>query len=406
KYSMVTPFGLEVTPEMSSVNTGLKLVCMSISKHRQHFNAQLRLKIMDVVRKNKGKEKLSIVANEKYCFLFVAELPIRDKIVKTWTTSFPLIVITHGCDSMNGWAAATWDNAFPAPNREGFEVRPTAYWCQLSEMLGSVFRMWVGAESSLKPSHLECIANKLKLCTGDAFPQISWKEMVKGENTNSDGSENSFWCWFYRAALIVKSYFKEVWENNYIEGFIGGEEACSFLLSRNAQPGTFIIRFSDSVPGSISLIVVLNDGTTCRWEPLEFYLQNKYGPYSESFLNLLGAEYSVIGGEIFRYVYPNICKKQAFANFYEKVPDRKVKLKEHYKKIVSVMKTDDEDKDMEDGSSRNQENVLKVLLNNATLNEDMPEPEESSDIRLDSWQNISTPEMVEWMEALAEAHDV
>lgn len=49
-------------------------------------------------------------------------------------------------------------------------------------------------------------------------------------------------------------FLHEAWQQGYVEGFIGYEDARLLLSSSRVEPGTFILRFSDAEPGSITLV--------------------------------------------------------------------------------------------------------------------------------------------------------
>ncbi|ODM91516.1 Signal transducer and transcription activator, partial [Orchesella cincta] len=327
-----------------SINTGLRAEHMTFSSDRTYFNIQLPLTITHVERKKYGqgktgqKDNSENVTKEKFCFLFVAELPVRNQIVKVWTTSLPMIVTTHGSHNEKAWATIAWDNARPAVGRIGFEIQPTATWWQISEMLQGTFKAWVGVP--LKTSHVEFIKNKLKVHIGHTFPnEISWGELCEDK---MDDCEFSFWCWFYRAAMIVKGHFKEPWLNGYIEGFISWEAASALLIRSKSKPGTFLIRFSDSEPGSLSLVFLANDGKTYRMLPLEVYKNKSFEDCCVPFLEQLNVRERQRGKDVFRWVYPNICKKLAFEKFYNQPKDNIAKLKPHYVLVLCVVPTDKE----------------------------------------------------------------
>lgn len=73
----------------------------------------------------------------------------------------------------------------------------------------------------------------------------------------------TLWSWFYKAAsvLIAKSYFRDLWEKQLIEGFIGkGEE--EVLLRNNGtgmKVGDFLVRFSHSCERDLCVTFVVNN---------------------------------------------------------------------------------------------------------------------------------------------------
>ncbi|CAL8070798.1 unnamed protein product [Orchesella dallaii] len=308
---------------------------------------QIPLTIAEILRDNMRKAKVGekesseSVAGQKYCFLFVAELPTRIGKVKAWTTSLPLIVTTHSSHFEKAWAAIACDNAFPAPERKNFNVRDTVHWEQFSELLENLFTKWVGNGRVLEQSHLQSIKNKLKNHIIESNDNSNGKipfNAIVGEGQRDDSE--SFWSYFYRAALIVTCpHLKDAWNKKLIDGFISYEEACQKLLSLpiKNRHGTFIVRFSDSKPGSISLVFITGNEVSWvvrRMDPIEFYKAKSlnhsyaYGPL----LSQLNSQSEIYGQECFRCVYPNIPKEAAFEIFYNYARQMKKKDEESTKR--------------------------------------------------------------------------
>jgi len=68
-----------------------------------------------------------------------------------------------------------------------------------------------------------------------------------------------FWGWFGQVMITVrfKRNVKPLWFNGVIYGFISKGECRNLLISE--EPGTFIIRFSDSVAGSFAIAYSTDD---------------------------------------------------------------------------------------------------------------------------------------------------
>merc|ERR1711974_83010 len=62
----------------------------------------------------------------------------------------------------------------------------------------------------------------------------------------------SFFNWFLEAARLTKKHFLGPWWKSLIKGFIGRAEAEQLI--RRMPKGTFLLRFSDSQLGSISIV--------------------------------------------------------------------------------------------------------------------------------------------------------
>lgn len=62
----------------------------------------------------------------------------------------------------------------------------------------------------------------------------------------------TFWDWFYANMKIVREHLSTAWKDGYIEGFISKHNTEQKLLV--CPPGTFLIRFSESVLGNLKTI--------------------------------------------------------------------------------------------------------------------------------------------------------
>ncbi|ODM88285.1 Signal transducer and activator of transcription 5B [Orchesella cincta] len=355
KYSKILPYGINAGSQESVDNcTGLEIQFNSSTPNKLYLNMPVAIKITEVVRNGKRKvkagekESSENVANEKYCFLFVVELLVEGQTEKAWTTSLPFIVTTHGSHNERAWATMVWENAFPLPGRKGFEVQKSAHTSQILEVLEGYFNKRM--KKPLTPSHLKCIENKLNQHVGKDAPKILWTELIQEREINGEKIP-SFWRWFYRSGLIVmKGPFKDEWDNGLFEGFISFEDACTALFNavdttngQSSPVGTFLIRFSDSEPGSISMvyITVTVEGKigASRMKPIEFYLRKSLAESSTLFLHQLNSKYES-GREVLCRLYPDKGKRDAFAKFYKHAPDNnQTKSKEHYVGLSFVADT-------------------------------------------------------------------
>ena len=119
----------------------------------------------------------------------------------------------------------------------------------------------------------------------------------------------TFWSWFYQARELVVTCFKKEWEAGLIEGFIDKNEAHTKLAQ--CVPGTFLMRFSDSGIGGISIAYTRNVDTivgseVCSVQPLTKNDLQHVRPFSARIGDL----------EELLYLYPCVLKNEAFAKFY------------------------------------------------------------------------------------------
>lgn len=87
---------------------------------------------------------------------------------------------------------------------------------------------------------------------GSSAPQpgqtISWIQFCKQTLV---GRKFSFFTWFYEVTKLTRLHLSEQWNKGLIHGFISKEKAREILLACN--PGTFLLRFSDSELGKYEI---------------------------------------------------------------------------------------------------------------------------------------------------------
>lgn len=68
----------------------------------------------------------------------------------------------------------------------------------------------------------------------------------------------TFWEWFYRALILTSNHLQRLWKEGYIMGFVSKSAAQSILLEKG-QAGLFLLRFSDSGLGGVTIFSVKHD---------------------------------------------------------------------------------------------------------------------------------------------------
>ena len=115
----------------------------------------------------------------------------------------------------------------------------------------------------------------------------------------------TFWDWFYSVMKLTREHLRALWVNNYIHGFVQKKEA-EEMLAASANDGTFLLRFSDSELGGIT-IACIDKGEVVMVQP---FTSKDFGIRSLSDrINDL---------EHLRFLYPNIPKDQAFGQYYSR----------------------------------------------------------------------------------------
>lgn len=87
---------------------------------------------------------------------------------------------------------------------------------------------------------------------------VTWSELCK---ENLPQRNFTFWAWFHAALKLIEkkeTHLKELWKEGLITGFIE-REAAESLISR-CTIGTFLLRFSDSITGAITIALLIKPG--------------------------------------------------------------------------------------------------------------------------------------------------
>lgn len=85
--------------------------------------------------------------------------------------------------------------------------------------------------------------------------QLSWSLFCK--ETLPDRNF-TFWEWFYRILILTSNHMQPLWKEGYIMGFVSRQAAQNLLL-QNHQNGLFLLRFSDSELGGVTIAYVIHD---------------------------------------------------------------------------------------------------------------------------------------------------
>ena len=98
--------------------------------------------------------------------------------------------------------------------------------------------------------HLACKAFQTDNLDPANFKEkhLSWTKFGKEVLT---GHDFTFWEWFHSTLALTQRDMKDLWKMGYVMGFIARTKAESLLQTQ--PPGTFLLRFSDSMRGGVSI---------------------------------------------------------------------------------------------------------------------------------------------------------
>lgn len=138
---------------------------------------------------------------------------------------------------------------FPvSQDRVPFVVPDKMHWKDVGELLSMKFRQYVGR--SLNQEALGFLA--VKACRNvNNNQQLSWMNFAK-EPLPDRGF--TFWEWFYAILKVTQQHLSPLWKEGAILGFV--EKKISEDLISRCPVGTFLLRFSDSELGGVSISFV------------------------------------------------------------------------------------------------------------------------------------------------------
>ncbi|KAJ3607510.1 hypothetical protein NHX12_024561 [Muraenolepis orangiensis] len=248
------------------------------------------------------------VTEEKFTVLFESQFSVggNELVFHVKTLSLPVVVIVHGSQDNNATATVLWDNAFAEPGRVPFMVPDKVLWPQLCEALDMKYKAEMHSGRGLAEDNLVFLAQK-------AFPSssnnpedyrnitISW-ESLPGRNF-------TFWQWFDGVVELMKKYLKPHWNDGAILGFVNKQQAQDMLLSK--PNGTFLLRFSDSEIGGITIAWVAENpnktGERLVWNLL---------PYTTKDFSIRSLADRISDLNHLLFLYPDRPKDEVFSKYY------------------------------------------------------------------------------------------
>uniref|UniRef100_A0A8C9YZ17 Signal transducer and activator of transcription n=1 Tax=Sander lucioperca TaxID=283035 RepID=A0A8C9YZ17_SANLU len=255
----------------------------------------------------KGSES---VTEEKFAILFSTEITITgcDTPYRIQMISLPVVVIVHGSQDNNALATIIWDCAFSEPDRVPFMVPERVPWGMMYKTLNSKFTAEVQTHHNLDHYNQHFLAQKIfdKPDFADDFSNmmVSWAQFNKEV---LPGRPFTFWQWFEGVMELTKKHLKTYWSEGLIFGFIGKQHL--HLILKDRPNGTFLLRFSDSEIGGITIAYVSateNGGQK---------IQN-IQPFTKRDLEIRSLGDRIRDINHITYLYPDFPKHEVFKRFY------------------------------------------------------------------------------------------
>jgi len=250
--------------------------------------------------------------------------------------SLPVVVIVHGNQEPHAWATITWHNAFAVPDEVLYKVPDRVTWRELGGVLSEKFSSCAGR--SLSKQNLKYLAGKVYRNTvDDEEVLISWNQFSK--ESLADRSF-TFWEWFHSILKLTREYLRDLWRVDRIWGFVGKKGCVDLLLGSESTeptpPGTFLLRYSETELGGITIAWVSNSADASKNPTLESKVQISHKAVSnDSNPNVVMHLQPFLSNDLktrsladrirdlkdLVYLYPNIPKDEAFGPYYTPISD-------------------------------------------------------------------------------------
>ena len=276
--------------------------------------------------KRTEKKGTESVMDEKFAILFTSSFRILNGLyeVFVWTLSLPVVVIVHGNQEPHAWATITWDNAFAEPSRKSFKVADYVPWHQLADVLNMKFKYYVSLP--LQPDDLMFLAFKVlrRQVHLDLLPhhQVTWNLFAKD---NLPERPFTFWEWFFAILKVSRDPLKIFFQEKSIIGFLSRQQTEELLLP--CPTGTFLLRFSDSELGGVTIAWV---GENQDGAHEVFMVQ----PFTARDFAIRGLADRIGDLKHLTYLYPNIPKDQVFGKYYSQ--DQTPKANGYVKPVLAL----------------------------------------------------------------------
>uniref|UniRef100_A0A8C7GZC3 Signal transducer and activator of transcription 1 n=1 Tax=Oncorhynchus kisutch TaxID=8019 RepID=A0A8C7GZC3_ONCKI len=262
---------------------------------------------------NRSNEGPLIVTEELHSISFETQLCQPGLQVELETMSLPIVVISNISQLPSAWASVMWYNMLTceSKNLSFFLSPPQATWSQLSDVLSWQFSSIT--KRGLNNEQLSMLGDKLLggEAAGNPNGLIPWTKFCKNVNEKSF----PFWLWIEGILDLIKRHLLCLWNDGCIMGFVSKEREKALL--KDKEPGTFLLRFSESSREGAITFTWVED---VHFHAVEPYTKKELAAIS--FPDIL-RNYKVMAAENIPenpllYLYPNIPKESAFTRYYSR----------------------------------------------------------------------------------------
>jgi len=192
-------------------------------------------------------------------------------------------------------------------------------WNRVSDTLSLKFRAATGR--ALTPENLQFLAEKAFRGTfTDPNQCLTWAQFCKEPLPERNFT---FWEWFYQVMKLTREHLRGPWVDGLILGFIHKKHAEDML--RQCPNGTFLLRFSDSESGGITIAWISDTNEIFMLQPFT---------HKDFAIRSLADRINDLSNLV--YLYPDITKDAAFSKYYTPYQDNQPATNNGYVKPVLV----------------------------------------------------------------------
>uniref|UniRef100_A0A669B2Q0 Signal transducer and activator of transcription n=1 Tax=Oreochromis niloticus TaxID=8128 RepID=A0A669B2Q0_ORENI len=254
------------------------------------------------------------VTEEKFTILFESQFSVgsNELVFQVKTLSLPVVVIVHGSQDNNATATVLWDNAFAEPGRVPFLVPDKVLWPQLCEVINMKYKAEVQSNRGLSEENLVFLAQKAFSSSSNnpddyRSMTMTWSQFNR---ESLPGRNFTFWQWFDGVMELTKKHLKPHWNDGAILGFVNKQQAQDMLMSK--PNGTFLLRFSDSEIGGITIAWFF---FCCCFFPGERMVWNLM-PYTTKDFTIRSLADRISDLNHLLFLYPDRPKDEVFSKYY------------------------------------------------------------------------------------------
>ncbi|TKS92206.1 Signal transducer and activator of transcription 5B [Collichthys lucidus] len=200
---------------------------------------------------------------------------------------------------------------FQVKGRVPFLVPDKVLWPQLCDAINMKYKAEVQSNRGLSEENLVFLAQKAFSSSSnnpDDYRNMTmtWSQFNR---ESLPGRNFTFWQWFDGVMELTKKHLKPHWNDGAILGFVNKQQAQDMLMSK--PNGTFLLRFSDSEIGGITIAWVAENpnkaGERMVWNLM---------PYTTKDFSIRSLADRISDLNHLLFLYPDRPKDEVFSKYY------------------------------------------------------------------------------------------